>query len=273
MNDEQVKEQGQPVEEKTPVGQTTTEPVGESQETGSKATDVQETPSQETGVDSPAPAVEETPPAPPAEPVVSEGQPSVANKAVPATPVVNQVKPTKDSKSKPHSVTTADVKDLKPISASKLTATLEKLKAEGTAAEKSLIASFEEYMTKLAYRRMVTDTEGVNQQRSLFLALRHILNVPSSSEFNRLWSIALAIWNENRGENQPFYSTRRSRFLAAWGWSEDDLQAMLNIHNLMDLTCDPVTRAEGLKRVSLETALRTGFTEFERQRLNNYYQA
>lgn len=142
------------------------------------------------------------------------------------------------------------------------------LKDKGTTAERGLINTLEDYISKMSPGRPVTPDEGSRHQYGLWSALSTIIN-HNHKEFQTLWNLVLAYFNEYR--NGVFADRYVFRFPEAWSKSASDLDTFQRMLNLVSLTSDPKTRTAGLKQVDMHRLLAKGISDQGRQNILRFY--
>jgi hypothetical protein len=158
---------------------------------------------------------------------------------------------------------------LKPPTYTEFHARMDQLRLSGTQAQKVLIASLDRYVEDMAPNKPIQDAVGARNQYNLWKAISYIAETAPSDEFKRLWQILLAYALEHTdGVFQDRYVFRFSEY---WTWSEHELNGLHRILNIIKLTCDPATRADGLRQVSLDRSLTEGFSDDARQRIVMFY--
>lgn len=134
---------------------------------------------------------------------------------------------------------------------------------------KQLVATIEQYMIDMKPGRVIDFNAGARSQYQFWKSIEQIVEQSPEDEFRRLWSILLAYFNEYKS---GVFNTRYVfRFSEYWHQGEEQLQSFQCMLNLIILTCDPATRADGLKRVDLNRTLAKTFTEMGRQRIVGFY--
>lgn len=142
-------------------------------------------------------------------------------------------------------------------------------KENGTVAQKSLISGIEQYMRNMAPGVPVDFDSGAKFQHTFWKLISGVAESAKPDEFKKLWSILLAYFNEFK--TTVFHERYVYRFSENWVWSQTDLNGFQRILNILHLTCDPNTRALGLKQVSLDRSLSEGFSDDARQRIVGFY--
>jgi len=157
----------------------------------------------------------------------------------------------------------------KPIPSTDFQTLIANMRSTGTQAQKILIASLDRYVTDMQPGRVVKDSEGARSQYNLWKAITYIAETAPVDEFKRLWNILLAYSEEYKdGVFQDRYIFRFSEY---WIWSEHELNGLHRILNIIKLTSNTATRADGLRQVSLDRSLMEGFTDDARQRIIMFY--
>lgn len=158
----------------------------------------------------------------------------------------------------------------KPVVATpNLADTVAQIKKSGTLAQKSLVTAIENYMANMAPGKPVDPDTGVKHQYALWKTIHNLVHNAPASEFKSLWSLLLAFFNTYK--EGVFHDRYLFRFSEYWSYSNEELNGFQRVLNLINLSCDPATRAIGLRQVNLDTTLRDGFSEEARQRLLNFY--
>lgn len=198
-----------------------------------------------------APVVPPTPVAPVA-PVVP---PTPVTPPAPAAPLAGLVQ--------------AVVKETVVSNETPFTVRIDAIKESGTNQEKSLVAALDAYVDFMKPGAPVAPDRGVKQQYTLWKTILALAENAPKEQFNALWNILLAYFDNYK--DGVFHDRYLFRFIDQWIWSENDLKAMQNIFNLLQLTANPAKRKEGLARVQLEKTLATGINDEGRDRINLFY--
>lgn len=156
-----------------------------------------------------------------------------------------------------------------PVPQTTFKESLAKLKANGTSAQLTLISSIETYMDNMTPGKVIDSKQGAFYQYSLWKAIYNAVCLSDRSEFKSLWNIILGYFNEY--SNGIFGERYVYRFTEQWSYSNTELQAFLRTLNLIKLTENPATRANGLKQVDMNRTLADGYTEEGRQRIIGFY--
>ena len=226
-----------------------------------------------------APVVE---PAAPVEPVIAPVvEPVITTPVIPAplgpvpTPVAPIVPPVQPAPIVPP----APVVPVAPVTpvvqntvvdtSTPFTARIDEIKEKGTTQEKAVVIAFEAYIAGMKPGVPVAPDRGARHQYAIWKTILSVLENAPKAEFNSLWNIILAYFNNYK--DGVFGDRYLFRFSDQWIWSENDLTAMQNIFNLLMLTANPATRKEGLSKVQLEKTLSTGIADEGRDRVNLFY--
>lgn len=153
--------------------------------------------------------------------------------------------------------------------ATPFTARIDAIKESGTNQEKALVAALDNYVDKMKPGAPIAPEQGVKQQYTLWKTILALAENAPKEQFSALWNILLAYFDNYK--EGVFHDRYLFRFIDQWIWSENDLKAMQNIFNLLQLTANPAKRKEGLARVQLEKTLATGITDEGRDRINLFY--
>lgn len=153
--------------------------------------------------------------------------------------------------------------------ATPFTARIDAIKESGTNQEKALVAALDAYVDFMKPGAPVAPERGVKQQYTLWKTILALAENAPKEQFNALWNILLAYFDNYK--DGVFHDRYLFRFIDQWIWSENDLKAMQNIFNLLQLTANPAKRKEGLARVQLEKTLATGINDEGRDRINLFY--
>lgn len=141
---------------------------------------------------------------------------------------------------------------------------------QGSVSERNLIVELETYLEAMAPGKPVVPKQGNNSQYRLWINLRNLINnVDDQAQFKQLWNIVLAYFVEYK--NGVFHDRYVFRFSEEWDRSLDELNAYQRLINLIKLTADANTRANGLKQIDIDRTLQIGFTDAGRGRLLNFY--
>ena len=143
------------------------------------------------------------------------------------------------------------------------------LNDKGTATQKEIIRVFEGYTANMGVGMVMSGETGIKFQVSLWKVILTTLSRSSREEFKSAWNLILNYFNKFR--DTTFSEAYVFRFAEQWHLSTVELKMFQSIINLIHLTCNPATRAIGLKQVDLERTLSTGFTDEARQRIMNFY--
>ena len=157
----------------------------------------------------------------------------------------------------------------------KVLSALEKLISDATALTNnsvhlsSFVTTLTMYVRMMAPGIIVTPADGAGYNRSLWMALSYLLEHVPASEFRVIWSVFLGFFQEHLDR---CFSPRYAYRFESHHQDEVQCQALHALLNLASLTCNPATRAEGMKQVSLEKTLSSSaFSETARQRLIAFY--
>ena len=117
----------------------------------------------------------------------------------------------------------------------------------------------------------VADFDGAQHQYTLWRTIQSLIHQTPSHEFNKQWNILLAFFANNQDEDQVFHDRFVYRFSEFWNRNESELNAFQRILHLIKVTCNPATRKQNLRLVSLERTLAVGLTEEGRQKVLSFY--
>lgn len=152
----------------------------------------------------------------------------------------------------------------------------EKIKAlrkSGSTMQKLVIDFFDSHMVNLAPGKQVSDKDLYRGQFNMWSMFDTILNHSSDDEFQRLWSMILAMFDRLDTQDTPTALADTHIYRGLWMWPNGDkrAQAWQQIVNLIKLTKNQENRQKGLRQVDMEKALRAGFTDKARARLLSFY--
>jgi hypothetical protein len=145
----------------------------------------------------------------------------------------------------------------------------EKMRQSGTVYEKMTMASLDFYVAKMQPGFPVSPEDGARQQYGLWKLFETLLEGAPEAEFKKLWSVLLAYVHQNI--NGVFNDRYVYRFADQWVWGLDELSNMQRVINLVITTCNPATRKDDVRRVSISRTFAEGFSEKAKQRIANYY--
>lgn len=143
------------------------------------------------------------------------------------------------------------------------------IKKSGTIAQKSLVTSIEAYMTNMAPGKPVKTDDGAKYQYQLWKTIQNLAHNAPVEEFKSLWNLLLMFVNQHK--QGVFHDRYLFRFSEYWVHSIEELNGFQRILNLINLTCDPATRALGLRQINMDATLTDGFTDEARQRILSFY--
>lgn len=147
---------------------------------------------------------------------------------------------------------------------------LEVLKESGTVYEKMLVNSMGNYCKKMAPGVPVSNEAGVQEQYLLWTTLRSVIQKAPDEEFKRLWSIVLAIAEDQK--DGAFTDSCLFRFSEYWRADLEELTGFQRILNLIKVTSNVESRNKNIRTVDLTRTLDKGINEYGRSRLVSYYQ-
>lgn len=108
---------------------------------------------------------------------------------------------------------------------------------------------------------------GGQQQTTLYQLLVRITQ--SKTDFTKNWELVLAQFNKN--PNNVYAMNYVARFLDKMNVTKNDIELFKRLLNLIIVTCNPETRAENMRKVSLEKTLKGVTSDAIRINLNNFY--
>jgi hypothetical protein len=150
-------------------------------------------------------------------------------------------------------------------------ALVDKINKDGDTADKVLVGVLEEYRKNMKPGLRIKPTDGIGQQYNLWRVIHNTIELSETQEKFRLrWNTILMFAKETK--NDVFNEKYILRFGPLWGKTEPEYNAFGNMINLIKLTCDPETRAEELKLISLDKTLKYVFSEQGKAKVIRYYQ-
>lgn len=191
-------------------------------------------------------------------------------KAVETVPVVEEAKPAAPVAVEPvKAKAKVQVVEKPAPAATNLSDLVAQIKKSGTIAQKSLVASIETYMANMAPGKPVSNEDGDKYQYQFWKTIQNLVHNAPVDEFKSLWNLLLMFVHQHK--QGVFHDRYIFRFSEYWIHSVEELNGFQRILNLINLTCDPATRAVGLRQVNLDATLADGFTEEARQRILGFY--
>lgn len=147
---------------------------------------------------------------------------------------------------------------------------IRRIKAVGTLAEKTLVDQLETYIKQMAPGLPVQGDAGARTQHGLLRTLMSVID-NGGEEFVNLWNIVLAYFYEHRkGAFDDYYVFR---FAEYWSKTQEELNCLHRVLNLIMLSCDPKTRGQSVaKQVDFQRTLSQGFSDRGRQNILRFYQ-
>lgn len=147
---------------------------------------------------------------------------------------------------------------------------IRRIKAAGTLAEKTLVDQLETYIKQMAPGLPVQGDAGARIQHGLLRTLMSVID-NGGEEFANLWNIVLAYFYEHRkGAFDDYYVFR---FAEYWSKTQEELNCLHRVLNLVMLSCDPKTRGQNVaKQVDFQRTLSQGFSDRGRQNILRFYQ-
>lgn len=196
-----------------------------------------------------------------------------ATPAVIDTPVVTEATLTAQVNIQPTAlvVETPVVEEKGPVELSSFEIYSNKIKESGTAAEKKLVSAIEHYVDVMQPGKPVEVNQGARNQHAFWKTIFNAVELSAQDEFKSLWKILLAYFNQY-SKGGAFGYRHVYRFSEFWVNGEEELRAYQKVLNVMALTCDPATRANGMKQFDISRSFDTVFTEVGRSRLIQFYQ-
>lgn len=145
---------------------------------------------------------------------------------------------------------------------------LANLEANGANETKTVINSLKKYADNMDPKKPMSPAQGTMHQYELCQTLRYALNTDPDT-FKELWQFVLAFAHKHAAG--VFSDRYIFRFPDQWQWSEEMLMAHQRLVNIIKLTANPQTRANGLKQVVLGRSMEVGFTNRGQQNILNFY--
>jgi hypothetical protein len=196
------------------------------------------------------PVVDITAPAP-VEPVVTA--------PVLETPPVQDPKPISDA--------TSIVKDAVNFIKDELLVATEEVKGLVNHNSQAVQKSLDDYLTIMMPGKPVDPQVGGREQYRLYKTIVNVIS--NQANFKESWNISLKSFNDNK--DGAFKDSHIFRFPDTMLGNPNDHKLFQVLINLIKLTADPVTRKEGLTKVTLARTLDAGMTEVARSNLASFY--
>ena len=138
----------------------------------------------------------------------------------------------------------------------------------GTQTQKNLVSVMNTYLDLMAPGKLVSPTNGILQQYSLFNQMLIILQNVSSSDFTGGWSLLLRYYYQNnKGALSP---EKVNRFTYLWKQSSGNKDLFTHLNNLLQKTNDVSTMTAVTKTISFNKLFLV-ITETAKNRLSSYY--
>ncbi len=153
---------------------------------------------------------------------------------------------------------------------SKFRELIDHLIIHGNSSQKEVIRTMDEYIAAMAPNKAMDADTGAKWQRRLWTMVSNVLTRIPRDEFDITWNTILNYFNEHGADNDVLGARFVFRFNHMWAHSKTDLDNLNKLLNLIRLTCNPATRAIGLKQVDLDRTLANVGQE-SRNRLLNFY--
>lgn len=130
-----------------------------------------------------------------------------------------------------------------------------------------VLDTLERYEKMMKPKTPVNALVGAQQQTALYQIMVRVAQ--SQTEFTKNWELILSQFNKN--PNNVYAMNYVARFLDKMNVTKNDIELFKRLLNLILLTCNPETRAENMKKVSLEKTLKGVTSDTIRANLNNFY--
>lgn len=132
------------------------------------------------------------------------------------------------------------------------------------------LSRFNAYVTALRPGVPVNNADtAARADMTFWKAIQAVMNIEDFATFRAVWGVVLLTVKENM--DGVFHDRYVDRFKSHWTLSKVEAETRDAVFNMMKLTCDPATRAQGLKSFDMGRTLK-GLTANQGQNITLFYE-